>query len=84
MGVVAVVIGIFFVVGAFVGAVAVIALPALKNRWFRPRSRRRDRADGPDRSAHDRVNAEATRREDAQDQGRPRWPGDSDTGYPGR
>ena len=77
MGVVAAVIGIFFVVGLFVGAVAVIALPALKDRRFR----RRDRSDGPDQSPHDRVNAEATRWEDAADEDRPRWPGGSGSGY---
>jgi len=45
MGVVAVVIGIFFVAGLFVGAVVVIALPALRARGFR-RPGRRGRVDG--------------------------------------
>jgi hypothetical protein len=83
MGAVAVVIGIFFVVGLFVGAVTVIALPALKDRRPGRGPRRRDHGDGPDRSPHDRVNTEATRWEDAEDQDRPRWPGDSDSGYSG-
>jgi hypothetical protein len=53
MGVVAVVIGIFFVAGLFVGAVVVIALPALRARGFR-RPGRRGRAAGPVQPPDDR------------------------------
>jgi hypothetical protein len=83
VGVVALVIGIFFVVGIFVGAVAVLALPALRHHWFR-RPRRRDRADRPGPWANDRAGQDAARREDPAADDRPRWPGDADGGYSGR
>jgi len=83
VAVVAVVIGIFFVVGLFVGAVVVIALPALRQRSFR-RARQRRRADGPVESSSHRVNPGAARWEDAAADDRPRWPGDADGPYPGR
>ena len=69
MGVVAVVIGIFFVAGLFVGGIAVIALPALRPKGF-GRPRRRDRADWADRPGGP--------------DDRPRWPGEADGEDPGR
>lgn len=83
MGIVAVVIGIFFVAGLFVGAVVVIALPALRHQWFR-RPRRRDRAGSPGQSPYGRMSEDITRSEDAPYDDRPRWPGDADGGYSGR
>jgi len=83
MGIVAAVIGIFFVVGLFVGAVVVIALPALRPRGF-GRPRRRDRAGSSVRPGYDRVFQDSTRWEDAAADDRPRWPGDADGGYSGR
>ena len=83
MGVVALVIGIFFAVGIFVGAVAVLALPALRHHWF-SRPRRRDRAGSSVRPGYDRVFQDSTRWEDAAADDRPRWPGDADGGYSGR
>ena len=80
MGTVAVVIGIFFVAGLFVGAVVVIALPALRHKG----PRRRDRAGSPGQSPYDRVSQDAERSEDAPYDDRPRWPGDADGGYSGR
>ena len=82
MGIVAVVIGIFFVAGLFVGAVAVIALPALRPKGF-GRPRRRDRAGRP--SWPDaRVSQDAARWGDEGADDRPRWPGDADGGDDGR
>ena len=83
MGVVALVIGIFFVVGIFVGAIAVLALPALRHHWFR-RPGRRDRGGRPGPAADDGVSRDAARWEDAAADDRPRWPGDADGGYSAR
>jgi hypothetical protein len=83
MSVVAVVIGIFFVAGLFVGAVVVIALPALRPRGFR-RPGRRGRADGPVQPPNDRVSRDAVPWDDAAADDRPRWPGDADGGSSGR
>jgi hypothetical protein len=83
MGVVAVVIGIFFVVGLFVGAIVVIALPALRSRGLR-RPGRRDRVGSSVQSPHDRVSRDSASWEDEAPDDRPRWPGDADGGYSGR
>jgi|HubBroStandDraft_1064217.scaffolds.fasta_scaffold161753_2 hypothetical protein len=82
MGVVAVVIGIFFVAGLFVGGIAVIALPALRPKGF-GRPRRRDRAGRPGGPV-DRVSQDAARWEDEAADDRPRWPGDADGEDSGR
>jgi hypothetical protein len=82
MGTVAVVIGIFFVVGLFVGGVAVIALPALRNQGFR-RPRQRDNGQPGSAGIRPRETG-AARWEDEETDERPRWPGDADGGYSGR
>jgi hypothetical protein len=83
MGIVAVVIGIFFVAGLFVGGVMVIALPALRPKGFR-RPRRRDRAGRPVPPGYDRVFQDMARWDDGKADDRPRWPGDADGGSSGR
>ena len=79
MGIVAVVIGIFFVAGLFVGAVVVIALPALRHR----RPRRRDNGQPGSADTRPRETG-ATRWEDEETDEGPRRPGDADDGYSGR
>ena len=74
MGAVAVVIGIFFVVGLFVGAVVVIALPALRHQWVR-RARRRDLNRQPGSADVRPRDTGAARWEGAAADDRPRWPG---------
>jgi hypothetical protein len=78
VGIVAVVIGIFFLAGLFVGAVAVIALPALRPRGFR-RPGRRDRGRRPGWTDK-RASPDGARWEDQAADDRPRWPGDADGG----
>lgn|GEM_PF-1765770 len=100
MGAVAVVIGIFFVAGLFVGAVVVIALPALRQWVRRPRRRDLNRQPGSadvrprdtgaarweGAAAEDRARwpGHAARWDEPAAGDRPRWPGDSDDGYSGR
>ena len=68
--VVAVIIGVFFVVGLAIGGVTVIALPMLRGRRSRRPAQREP--DG------DPVEYDQAPPDD------PRWPGDGDNGYSGR
>ena len=74
----AVIIGVFFVVGLVVGGIGVIALPRFRNRGSR-RSWPRKPVEGPAEPEDESVTPE-----DAVPHDRPRWPGNRDNGDSGR
>jgi hypothetical protein len=77
--VVAVIIGVFFVIGLLVGGIMVIALPLLRDRRF-GRSNRREPGSQPEYD----VTPDAGGPDDATPGDSPRWPGHGDNGYSGR
>jgi hypothetical protein len=81
--VVAAITGTFFIVGLFVGAIIVIALPVVRAT----RASRADRHEpdgGTVRPEYDRWMPDiGARRDGAAPDDRPRWPGDADNGYGG-
>ena len=82
---VAVIIGVFFVVGLVVGGIGVIALPRFRNRGSR-RSWPRKPVEGPAEPEDESVTPEdeSVTPEDAVPHDRPRWPGNRDNGDSGR
>ena len=81
--VVAVIIGVFFVIGLLVGGIMVIALPLLKDRRSKP-SMRRELGEAPVQPEYDHMTTDAGGPDDAAPDDRPRWPGNGDDGYSGR
>jgi hypothetical protein len=77
--VVAVIIGVFFVIGLLVGGIMVIALPLLRDRRF-GRSKPREPGSQPEYD----VTPDAGGPDDAAPDDRPRWPGHGDNGHSGR
>ena len=77
----AIVMGIFFVTGLAVGALVVIALPALRDPRSR-RDKRNDQGGPPSQRGYDRGEPDARPDRDGPgpDDG-PRWPGDAGHGY---
>ncbi len=67
--VVAIIVGIFFVVGLVVGGVVVIALPVLKDRRSR-RDQKLEPGDHATQSEYDKLVPDE----------RPRWPSDGEVG----
>ena len=76
---VAVIIGVFFVIGLVVGGIVVIALPR-----FRDRRSRRSWPRKPDDQSMAEPEDESVTPDDVVADGHPRWPGNGDNDPSGR